>query len=233
MKKHLAILLIFLLLSVCTKPEKVVELGELYEVEGKLYEKNSENPYTGNVINRWPDGSPHTTGYVHLGYRAGEWITKRPDEVILSKTNYKNGKLETKGSYYENGETRRWSRYNNGKLESETSYHENGETHFSKDYWPNGKEKSMSRNNEKGENQILLSWDEDGKYDGLISFVHPVSKDTMIALFTHGEETVTGIQEYDFARGFLEYLEDNPLIEKENHNQSPKEKKGLSKGDKL
>ena len=197
MKKPLAILLI-LCLGSCSKTEKKVAetavteetvaektvskqpvyLSDLVEVEGKLYEKYSDKPYTGDVSDTTGWGDNIAQGYIHLGYRTGNWVVNRyvlfpdispPDSLVTWVS-----PIVAEVSYKDN------------KMVYQKIFHDNGELNIYTIYWDNGERKLSERFNDKGEKIREFNYDENGEFHGNVM---SVSSDSTInsAWYEHGE----------------------------------------------
>ena len=139
-------------------------MSDLYEVEGKLYKKNSETPYTGSVIDTVPASRAHIEeGYIHLGYRAGKWVAIREDGSTFQVKEYKNGKIISDNRFFVNGEK-------SGEIT----------------YWDNGKQKTLKTYNELGEHQFTSNKDENGEFEGY-QYSVTNNKDTVQSYYMNGE----------------------------------------------
>ena len=174
MKKPLAILLLlFLFFCSCSKTEetiaqKPVTKNEVYfsnliEVERQLYQKYSDEPYTGDVIDTTnvPKNEVRK-GYVQIGYRTGKWLTKNKFNSIVSQERlYKDGILVEQRDY-ENGLTRRHATF-----------------------WDNGNDQKMQIFNDKSEVEIEINYDENGEYHGWYQMI--TGDDSYYGIYKHGE----------------------------------------------
>ena len=135
-----ALLLIFL--SACSEP--TIDRDELVERDGILYEKFSNEPYSGAVTGRWVakvkngvvDGellTYHENGQLDSqhtlvnGLHEGEFREFHENGSLEYLIDYKNG--EAHGSYQqydENGELQEIAWFADGKMDGETRYYEGG-----------------------------------------------------------------------------------------------------------
>ena len=67
MKNHIIISLLFLLIGCST------ELDTLQKRDDTYYEINSEEPFSGLIINKYESGQKHTKGYLTNGREDGYW----------------------------------------------------------------------------------------------------------------------------------------------------------------
>ena len=67
MKNHIIISLLFLLIGCSTELDTLQKRGDTY------YEINSEEPFSGLIINKYESGQKHTKGYLTNGREDGYW----------------------------------------------------------------------------------------------------------------------------------------------------------------
>ena len=67
MKNHIIISLLFLLIGCSTELDTLEKRGDIY------YEINSEEPFSGLIINKYESGQKHTKGYLTNGREDGYW----------------------------------------------------------------------------------------------------------------------------------------------------------------
>ncbi|MBF89745.1 MAG: hypothetical protein CMG75_08885 [Candidatus Marinimicrobia bacterium] len=151
MKRSVFVLFLIFLFS-CSQ-DKIVPLYTLYEVEGKLYQKNKKTPYTGYVDPLPLGHSEDRTGkgYVHLGHRAGTWEVYK-DYVLTLSTIYINGKIREKRTYNEE----LFDEYGGYKLLFWTKYWDNGEFKERHSFSPT-----------TGEQDGLIQKNKEGEFDGI------------------------------------------------------------------
>ena len=129
------ILLITLLLIGCT--EKSVDFYvDLEEKEGLFYNKNSNNPYTGNTFTLDEDGLKYFEGNLIDGLMDGLWIWYYKNGNKESQRNYKNGELEgVKTEWYESGNKKSEVKYDNGYRDGlDIVWHNNGQKKSEAEY---------------------------------------------------------------------------------------------------
>ena len=207
MKKSLAILLM-LCLGSCSKTEKKVAekavteetvgeklvtkkpvyMSDLVEVEGKLYEKYSDVPYTGDVIDTtyWVRAPDSTEGYIHLGYRTGIWLTKKYRKTIVLDFVFPDSLVSKEKSGVYGRDILLEISYKDNKLIYVKSFHENGEIELFTTYWDNGEKKKMDRFNDKGGVTSKMSFNENGRSHGYFLEINSEG-DTVSSIFRHGE----------------------------------------------
>lgn len=128
------IALVVIFLSACS--QSTIDRDELVERDGILYEKFSNQPYSGAVT--------------------GRWVAKVKDGVV-------DGELLT---YHENGQLDSQHTLVNGLHEGEfREFHENGSLEYLIDYKNGEAHGSYQRYDENGELQEI-AWFTDGKMDG-------------------------------------------------------------------
>ena len=128
------ITLLLIFLSACSEP--TIDRDELVERNGILYEKFSNEPYSGAVT--------------------GRWVAKVKNGVV-------DGELLT---YHENGQLDSQHTLVNGLHEGEfREFHENGSLEYLIDYKNGEAHGSYQRYDENGELQEI-AWFADGKMDG-------------------------------------------------------------------
>ena len=125
--KHL--LIIFTLLLTSVGWSKSIDVMDLVERDGLMYEEFSNVPFTGKTTGRiqrsYKDGKPH-----------GEWLVYYDDGQLWYKENYKDGELHGEQIYYwSNGILSSKSNYKNGKSHGDDlEYYENGNLRFKGKY---------------------------------------------------------------------------------------------------
>ena len=67
MKNHIIISLLFLLIGCSTELDTLQKRGDTY------YEINSEEPFSGLILNKYESGQKHTKGYLTNGREDGYW----------------------------------------------------------------------------------------------------------------------------------------------------------------
>jgi antitoxin component YwqK of YwqJK toxin-antitoxin module len=152
--------------------KKPAYFTDLIEFKGKLYEKDSDEPYTGDVTDS-TGGIYFGEGYVHLGYRTGKWLIKKRIKAapIFREMFYKDGKKVYDKQFFDNGEVE-----------------------FHTTYWENGESKKFQKFNEKGEKNMESNYDENGETHGFfMTLISP--GDTLTGFYEHGEVTNSGINQ--------------------------------------
>ena len=100
----------------------MLSINDLVEKDGLYYEKNSDDPFsgevTGNIVGKFKNGKPE-----------GEWVEYYENGELLSKGNYINGELDGEFLYnFEDGQLREKGNVKNGKWEGEyLEYYEKGQ----------------------------------------------------------------------------------------------------------
>ena len=93
-------LIIFSLLLTSVSWSKDVDWNDLVKRDGLLYEKFTDEPFTGNVIGK-------EFGQLVNGKREGKWIAYHSNGQLKSKVNFKNDKHDGEFlTYYDNGHLR-------------------------------------------------------------------------------------------------------------------------------
>ena len=106
--KYLLILSCLLFTSVGWS--KDVDLGDLIERQGLIYEKFMDVPFTGNSIGK-------EQGKISKGKVEGEWLYYYDNGQLQYKINYKDGILDGEQLYYnENGQLEKTLIFKDGKL---------------------------------------------------------------------------------------------------------------------
>ena len=101
---------------------EIDDFDKLVEVDGILYKKFSNTPFTGNVT----DGEQQ--GFVKEGKKDGSWVEYFSNGTLMEKRNYKDGEKDGLVEfYYKNGQLRDKGNYKEGRLDGLWEYYyENG-----------------------------------------------------------------------------------------------------------
>ncbi len=104
MMKNLFFIVFFsIFILSCTK-DKVINLLKLQSRNGIFYEINTETPFTGKVISKYPNGQKSIEANIKNGKYSGKFITWYINGQKKSVKIYKDGKLESTPDYWdENG----------------------------------------------------------------------------------------------------------------------------------
>ncbi|MAD11452.1 MAG: hypothetical protein CMC04_01855 [Flavobacteriaceae bacterium] len=134
--KYLLILSCLLFTSVGWS--KDVSMDDLVQRDGLYYEKNSDVPFTGNIL--WYAYKDKNIITIKVSYkdgkREGEYLEYYENGQLRFKRNYKDGKLEGEYLiYYESGQLKKKNNYKNGKRDGENiHYWENGQLYKTEIY---------------------------------------------------------------------------------------------------
>ena len=148
MKKTLLIITSILLITSTVFPQSKVNINNLSDYGGKMFNENDDKPYTGLVFDLYrTTGNKSLEGRYKDGLRNGKWSWWNEDNKMDSSGTYKDGKQDGLWTYWdENGEKRfegtwkdrvedgLWTRwYENGEKRYEVTYKDGEE--ISKKVW--------------------------------------------------------------------------------------------------
>ena len=109
------ILFILILLSIGVSAQKKVKYSDLIAKDGLMYEKGSDEPFTGKCFRTFDNGKLGMAGSYYKGLMHGDWVWWYPSGNKKRYTQYKNGFKHGKNIYY----------YPNGKKKIEMIFYEN------------------------------------------------------------------------------------------------------------
>lgn len=116
MKKKLVLFVTVISLVSCS--EKEIDMANLVERNDKVYEVNSEKPFSGKITKKNEKGQFIITGHYNKGLKDDEWVYYYNNGQVKKKVHYKNnvlnGKYET---YTENGDPLISTNYLKGKYD--------------------------------------------------------------------------------------------------------------------
>ncbi|WP_462429777.1 toxin-antitoxin system YwqK family antitoxin [Fusobacterium varium] len=93
MKKLIVMIAAMLMLS-CGNNLKEIELSSLESKDGVFYEKGVEEPFTGKVTAKYPDGKKMMESYWKNGKQDGKQKQYYEDGKIKIEGTFKNGKAD-------------------------------------------------------------------------------------------------------------------------------------------
>jgi antitoxin component YwqK of YwqJK toxin-antitoxin module len=148
MKRLLLLSIIFL--TACATPSPEEKKNEVFQVQlylssDRLYEFNSETPFTGIARDTYLTGQLREKAFYKDGKPEGLTEMYFKDGKLWQTHNWKDGKREgLQLIYHQNGNLRDKGYYVNDKIEGiEETYRENGELSY-KVCYRNGEEVNMS-----------------------------------------------------------------------------------------
>ena len=101
--------------------EKVLEARHIHEHGGLMYEVNSDDPFTGKVVEYWPNGEKKTEGEVLNGMLHGKVVYWYEDGQKYNETEYRDNKPHGKETgWYKTGQKEGVGYYRDGKVEGKT-----------------------------------------------------------------------------------------------------------------
>ena len=173
MKNHIIISLLFLLIGCSKDLDTLEKRGDIY------YEINSEEPFSGLIINKYESGQKHTKGYLTNGREDGYWTWwyegSPKNHIRLYLDNILDNLPYLFYDSWENyGQKRKVVDYLDGILDGlYTEWYENGQKSYEgtfKDGKLDGLQTGWYENGQKGKDVtykdgILISskeWNEDG-----------------------------------------------------------------------
>ena len=126
LKRIVLLLIVSLLISSCSQKEISIEY--LVKRNGITYEINKEEPFSGIVYKKLPNGQFILKGRYKNGYKDGEWIEYFDNGQIALTGLYKSGNRDGEWiKYYDNGQIAKTETFINGRLEGNyVCYYENG-----------------------------------------------------------------------------------------------------------
>ena len=150
MKNHIIVSLLFLLIGCSKDLDTLEKRGDIY------YEINSEEPFSGLIINKYESGQKHTKGYLTNGREDGYWtwwyegspknhIRLYLDNILdnlpyLFYDSWENYGQKRKVVDYldgtKDGLSTEW--YENGQKKSEGKFEDDKKDDLWKDYYENG-----------------------------------------------------------------------------------------------
>ena len=173
MKNHIIVSLLFLLIGCSKDLDTLEKRGDIY------YEINSEEPFSGLIINKYESGQKHTKGYLTNGREDGYWTWwyegSPKNHIRLYLDNILDNLPYLFYDSWENyGQKRKVVDYLDGILDGlYTEWYENGQKSYEgtfKDGKLDGLQTGWYENGQKGKDVtykdgILISskeWNEDG-----------------------------------------------------------------------
>ena len=122
MIRHVSIILTFYLpvLFYSSAISEEIAQSKLQIRKGLAYEINSENLYTGKVVNYYAGGQKREEYSYENGRTEGVWISRYANGSKAREGSYKKGKMEGKWIFwYESGRKKREGNYKENKMEGE------------------------------------------------------------------------------------------------------------------
>ena len=123
MKKLYPLLSVFFLIGCSKDLDNLEKRGDIY------YEINSEEPFSGSIINKYESGQKHTEGILTNGKEDGLWTWWYQNEQKKKEVTYKNGELDGLTTWWHgNGQKRYEWNYKAGEYDGlYTRWYPNGQ----------------------------------------------------------------------------------------------------------
>ena len=168
--------------------DKSTHVNQMRFVKGTFYLKNSDNPYTGKIIDSFKNGGKKIEFNIKNGKPHG-----------LSTQWYENGKMQAKVNNRDgkhDGLTERW--YENGQKAEEATYKEGKGNGLVLHWFENGQKAEESTYkageldgpgvswHENGQKEMEGKW-KNGQQEGLLTAWHENGLKQMEAMFKEGE----------------------------------------------
>ena len=125
--KQIVILLVMIIVSYgCGQSQEEINSILAEERNGVWYKINSETPYTGRMVTKYPNGQKQHECTYKDGKQEGTGTWWHSNGQKLAEHTYKDGKLEgTLTEWHENGQKKQEVTYKDGKREG-TSWDKDG-----------------------------------------------------------------------------------------------------------
>ena len=132
--------------------DKSTHVNQMRFVKGTFYLKNSDNPYTGKIIDSFKNGGKKIEFNIKNGKPHGLSTQWYENGKMQAKVNNRDGKHDgLTERWYENGQKAEESTYKAGELDGPgVSWHENGQKEM-EGKWKNGQQEGL-----------LTAWHENG-----------------------------------------------------------------------
>lgn len=133
---------------------KVVDVSNLVERDGLLYEVNSEKPFSGTSVSYFPSGKKKIVARVRKGKlngKATSWYEN--GQIEMEEDEYRNGKLT--------GMRIKW--FENGQKNCEVEYRDGNPDGRYIGWYENGKKQSRGKFRNGKQNGIWEYWDKNGQ----------------------------------------------------------------------
>ena len=123
MKNHIIISLLFLLIGCSTELDTLQKRGDTY------YEINSEEPFSGLILNKYESGQKHTKGYLTNGREDGIWTWWYENGQKSKEVDYFDGKtLDVLYKKWDDNGQKEEGTLKDGKLDEKwTKWYMNGQ----------------------------------------------------------------------------------------------------------
>lgn len=111
------------------RSERTLDVSKTQNRDGLVYELDSQTPFSGKVVEAWPNGRKKSETTYKDGKRDGLLVVWYESGQKKGEGTNKDGKLQGLATtWYENGQKKVEGNYRDGKLEGLfTEWHENGE----------------------------------------------------------------------------------------------------------
>ena len=155
---RLTFLLLLVLIS-CQTQHKADSQDMLFR-DGLIYEIIAEEtPFTGVVLDRYPNGKKKSVANYINGKREGLYTVWHLNGQKASEQNYINGMEEGVGTaWYETGQKRMEGNFANGKKEGlSTEWYKNGQKRMEGNF-KNGKKEGLWTAYEKGQKRMVVTF---------------------------------------------------------------------------
>jgi protein-export membrane protein SecD len=191
MKKTLLIIPLLIFSTTLLFPQSKVNINNLSDYGGKMFNENDDKPYTGLVFDLYrTTGNKSLEGRYKDGLRNGKWSWWSED-----------GKMDSSGTYKDGNQDRKWtSWYENGQKEYEGTY-KDGKREGLSTWWRGDGQKRLERTFKVGKQDgLLIEWYEngqkevegnfeDGKQDGLWTYYRKDGSNETEGYFENGVKT--------------------------------------------
>jgi len=139
MKHTLLIITALMLVVGCSSPEPI-NIDELVERDGIWHSKDTNKPYSGDVVGEFGNGQIRVEFTFKNGKPDGLYTSWYENGQKFEEGTYKNGKRERKWTvWYESGKLGGKGTYKDGKWDGlVTEWHENGQK-WEEETWKDGK----------------------------------------------------------------------------------------------
>jgi antitoxin component YwqK of YwqJK toxin-antitoxin module len=125
--KQIIVLLVMIIVSYgCGRSQKEITTLQLQERNGLFYKENSETPYTGLLVEYYPNGQKEKEGTYKDGKPEGPATSWYESGQKQMEGTYKDGKRDGLSTWYENGQKKREGTYKDGEVIDSKSWDKNG-----------------------------------------------------------------------------------------------------------
>ena len=189
MKKILLIIPLLIFSTTLLFPQSKVNINNLSDYGGKMFNENDDKPYTGLVFDLYrTTGNKSLEGRYKDGLRNGKWIWWNVDNKMDSSGTYKDGNLNGKWTnWYVNGQKKAEGTYKDGQLDGKVKgYYENGQKRSEatlKDGEPDGLATGWYENGQKEREETY----KDGVSNGKHTYWHENGQKRSEIIYNDGE----------------------------------------------